>query len=96
MVSTSTLMLGSCCVEVAGGLDAIAARHAQVHEYDIRVKVNRERDGFFAVRRGANDFETVNQSEQHAEPFADHPLVVGEEHPDYVGHADTQSSTRNP
>ena len=32
--------------------------------------------------------------EQHGQPFADHPLVIGGQHPD--AHAGTRNSTRKP
>jgi len=41
----------------------------------------------------ADGLDALHQAEHHAQPFVDHPLVVGDEHPNHAG---TASSTRNP
>ena len=50
-------------------------------------------DRLGAVRGRTDHLDALHQREHHAQPFADHPLVVGDEHPDHAG---TTSSTRNP
>ncbi len=82
--------------EETGGLDAVAAGHAQVHQYDIWVLLGRQRQGLCAVGGQADDLDAFEQPQQSAESLADYALVVGEEHANGLGHAGTHSSTRNP
>ncbi len=85
--------VGVLGAQPAGGLDAVAARHAQVHQHDVGRQLAGERDGLGAVGGGADDLDAGQQAEHHGQALADHPLVVGDEHPDHAG---TARSTRNP
>ena len=82
--------------EAAGGLDAVAARHAQVHQHDVRPQPVGERERLVAVGRRADDLDPGEQPEQGGESFADDALVVGDQDADGCVHAGTHSSTRNP
>ena len=56
-------------------------RHPHVHQHDVGV----QRDGLFhglrAVRRLADDGDSV-RIQDHPEPGSHQPLVVGDQHPD--------------
>lgn len=67
------------------GLDAVEARHADVHQDDVRVEMCREADRLGAVARLAGDRQVVLALQQHAEAEALHGLVVDDEH---AGHGE--------
>ena len=87
---------GVVVAKAAGGLDPVAARHAQVHQHDVWPELDRQGDCLVAVGCGADDLDAVEQPEEGAESLADHALVVGDEDADGAGHSGTHSSTRNP
>jgi hypothetical protein len=81
--------------EPADRLDAVAARHPQVHQHDVGVVLGGERDRLLAVGGGADELDPVEQPEQRAEALADDALVVGEQDADHAGsHSSTGSRRR--
>ena len=58
--------------------------------------LDRKGEGFLAVSGGSDHFDPVEETEEGAETLAHHPLVIGDQDTDRVGHAGTHSSTRNP
>jgi hypothetical protein len=82
--------------EAAGGLDAVTAGHPQVHQHDVWPSLDRERERFVAVGRGADDLDPCDQGEQGGESFPDDALVIGHQDADGPVHADSHSSTQNP
>ena len=74
-------------------LDAVHARHPQVHQHDVRVVLGGERQRLLAVGGGADELDAVEQAEQRAQAFTDDALVVGQQDP---YHAGSHSSTRKP
>src|SRR5581483_2373828 len=85
--------LRSALADATRRLDAVAARHAEVHQDDLGAQPFDERDRLLAVGGAADDLEVGQQPEQRREPLAHDTLVVGE---DDGRHAGTHSSTRNP
>ncbi len=61
-------------------LDAVEARHADVHEDDRRAQAPRLVDGLAAVGRLAHHLDVRRRLEQLAKAGADQGLVVGDEH----------------
>ena len=82
--------------EAAGGLDAVAAGHPQVHQHDVWPLLDRERQRLVAVGRGADHLDPGHQGEQGGESFPDHALVVSHQDADGLVHPGTHSSTQNP
>ena len=62
---TTTLVSRSALAQEAGGLDAVAARHPQVHEDDVRAELAAKRDRLGPVRSGPHDLDVVEQAEHH-------------------------------
>ena len=67
--------------EAADRLDAVHARHPQVHQHDVGGVLGGERERLLAVGRGADELDPVEQAEQRAEALAHDALVVGEQDP---------------
>ena len=86
---------GPALAQAAGGLDAVAVRHAQVHQDDVGAQSAGQRERLLAVRGGPDDLDPGQEPQQHLEALADDPLVVRDQHPDRA-HAGTHSSTRKP
>ncbi len=82
--------------EAAGGLDAVAVRHPEVHQHDIWPQPDRQRDCLVAVGCRAHHLYPGEQPEQGAKSLADHALVICHQDADGRVHAGTHSSTRNP
>ena len=66
--------------DAASGGHAVAARHAQVHQHDVRSVAVRKLGGFFTVRRGRHYFDSWREPQQHDQAFAHHRLVVRDQH----------------
>jgi RNA polymerase sigma-70 factor (ECF subfamily) len=85
-----------------GGGDPVHARHAQVHEHDIGLMDQGERDRLLPVRSAGHELDATQQPEQRRQALAHESLVVGEENPDrrVAGnrrrHAGSSSCTRKP
>ena len=75
------------------GRDAVAARHAQIHQHDVGTKALDERDRLFPVGGSAEHLDVREQAEQRGEALAHDSLVVGEHDGRHDG---TRSSTRKP
>jgi hypothetical protein len=87
---------GVVFAKAAGGLDAVAVRHPEVHQHDVWPQLDRERECLVAVGCGADHLDPRKQPEKGAESLPDHALVVGHQDADGRVHAGTHSSTRNP
>lgn len=70
--------------DVTSGLDAVHARHAYVHENDVRPQFGGLADGFGPVGGLSHHFELGHGLEQHAKAEALQIMVVDDEH---RGHA---------
>ncbi len=87
------LDVGEVGADAAGCFGAVEAWHAQVHEHDIGALTTRVLHCLDAVRRDAHDLDAVDQADEHRQPVAHHPLIVGDQHANHPG---TSSSTRQP
>ena len=68
--------------DVAGGLDAVELRHADVHEHHRRAEAGGLLDGLDAVGGFGDHVDVGLAREQQAEAGADHRLVVGDKDAD--------------
>jgi hypothetical protein len=68
--------------DAAGGLDPVAAGHADVHQDDVGAQFPREPHGLGTGSGLARDREPGRRLDQRAQAVPDERLVVGEEHPD--------------
>jgi hypothetical protein len=80
-------VLDAWASELAGGLDAVDARHPDVEEADVGTQLACHGDRLVTVRCLADDLDPGLRVEDHGEPGADQELVVGDHHPD--GHRGT-------
>jgi hypothetical protein len=64
--------------EVSGGLYAVHAGHADVHDDDVGCQFAGQFDGFGALTCFAYHFEVWVDGQHHAEAATDQCLVVGE------------------
>ena len=71
-------MSGVLGADAARRFDAVAARHAQIHQHDVGTLARDQGDRLLAVRRGADDGDVGQQVEQRRETFAHRCLVVGD------------------
>ena len=62
--------------------EPVAAGHLDVHEHDVGAQAPGRRRGLLAVLRLADHLDVGLGPEDHAEPGADHRLVVGEQDAD--------------
>ena len=69
----------------AGGLDAVHARHPNVHQHHVRPDLAADLDRGGAVGRGARHLEVRLGAEQRGEAAAHHVVVVGDHDPDRRG-----------
>src|SRR5690606_18796778 len=69
--------------DAAGGLQAVGARHADVHEHHVGARRAGQLHRLHAVRRLGDDDQVVGQVEQGAEPGPHHRLVVRQQDPDH-------------
>ena len=79
-----TTLTGSCDVgpaNAAGGLDAVAAGHADVHEHDVGPFAPGDRHRLLAVGGLAHHREVGLGVDDHREAAAHQLLVVGDDHP---------------
>jgi hypothetical protein len=83
-VSTTTLAPPSAR-DAARRLDAVDARHLEVHEHDVRLVPRRQRDRLLAVGGERDDLDTGRRGEQAAEAGAHDLVVVGDQHADREG-----------
>lgn len=58
--------------EPSGGLDAVQARHAEVHQHHVGVGLGSDGVRLLAFEGGADDVDAVDQAEQHLQALADH------------------------
>ena len=71
--------LGVTLPDEAGGLDAVHARHPNVHEHDVRLVLV---DGLHGVLAGgglADDVDLVRDAEGRPQPVARHRVVVDDQ-----------------
>ena len=74
---------------------AVAARHVEIHQHDVRMQVERPRDRFLAVGRLARERDAVDGAEQRREPGAERVGVIGDEDAQLLGgHADDRTPGR--
>jgi hypothetical protein len=71
--------------QVAGRLDAVHARHADVEQHHVGREALAERDRLVAVRRLADDRDLAQVLEQVAQPLASRRLVVDDQQAYAVG-----------
>ena len=83
--------------ELSGRLDAAHARHAHVHQHDVRAQPPREGHGLAPVARLAQHLDAA-RLEDHAEAVSHELLVVGDQHPQRHGPACSgmRAATRKP
>ena len=86
-------MLGTRSWIGPGGLDAVDAGHADVHEHDVGGELLGLDDRLFAVLGLGDDVDALFRVQDHVEPAPEQGLVVGDHHPDdaialcgFVGH----------
>jgi hypothetical protein len=72
--------VGRC--QLPSGLDAVHARHPDVHQHDVRLQPAADPHGLRAVGGLAEYVEAGLAGEQRGEPVAHHLLVVGDDDPD--------------
>jgi hypothetical protein len=78
-----------------GGLDAVEARHADVHQDDVHRRAVQHREGLDAVGGLGDDGEVVARVEHHREARPDQLLVVDEQEAHgVVGHVRSSRSGR--
>ena len=66
------------------GCNAVLLRHDEIHDDDVRLELERPRDGLLAVAGFADDFETVLSAEKRRQPHAHDGMVVGNQNPDLI------------
>src|SRR4029453_14420422 len=72
--------------ELAGGLDAVEAGHAYVHQHDVGVLGPADAHGLFSVGGGSGDRQVRLGGEGRGESLAHDLLVVGDDYADaHVG-----------
>ena len=81
--------------DCARRLDAVRARHADVHEHNVGTQTVRQRCGLVAIARLADHLDTVVRRQDQAEPAAHKVLVVGDEHADGVSGVRAARCVRN-
>ena len=87
---------GLSLAQLAGGLDAVAAGHPQVHQHHVGVKRTRHGDGLGPVRGFTHHLDVGEEPEHHGQSLADDPLIIGDQNTDRLAHTGTSSSTRKP
>ena len=80
---------GLQCAHPPGRLEAVHARHPDVHEHDIGCELFSPSDGISTVDGIPDHTDVRLGAEDHPEAGADELLVVGQQHPD---HADVAPS----
>ena len=91
-VRTTTAVPGSAREQLAGGLDAVLARHLEVHQDDVGLVLGGQADGLVAARGGADERDVVERAEQLLQPRERERVVVGGEDADH--RLGASSSTR--
>ena len=89
------LDLGHAFAQQAGGLDAVAAGHPQVHEDDVGEQFGGQGDGLGTVTGGTHDIDIRQQAQHQGQPFPDHALVVSDEHAHRPSHVSTIMSAQS-
>ena len=81
-----------------GGLDAVQARHADVHQHDVRVKLPGRSNGFEAVLGLADHLKLRVGVKDKAEATPDERLVVGYQDTDHrpLARSGRRASTAKP
>ena len=97
VVSTITRVPASSGVgdDPPGRLDAVDAGHPHVHQHDVRARARAaSRDRASPSAASPTTRQAVLALDQRAQPEPDQVLVVGDQHPDHVGHAGSPRSAR--
>src|SRR3989304_3728810 len=68
----------------AQNLKSIHPGHPDVKQHNIRLEGLRHTQRLEAICRFANDIDVRLPRQEHAEPFTEEGVVVGDEHPDLV------------
>ena len=63
--------------------ETVHARHANIHQGEIRLKRMREAQRLYAVGCLANDFHVGLRVQDHTHAFAHNGVVIGEQYPDF-------------
>src|SRR3954470_10295929 len=71
------------------GLDAVDARHDEVHERDVGRQARHRLHRLLAVRGLPHDLDVVLEGQEGAQALADDGVVVGDEHADHRGTSST-------
>ena len=82
-ITTRTAVERVVGADPAGGLEPVAAGHADVHEHDVGSVLEGDHHRLVAVARFADHLDVVLGVEQRAEPAADECLVVRQHHADH-------------
>lgn len=69
--------------DAAGRLDAVDARHVEIHQDDVRRTAAAVGDRLLAVGRDAGELDVRERLDQPAEAVADDAVVVGDQHADH-------------
>jgi hypothetical protein len=69
--------------DLASGRQAVDARHADVHEHDVRHELGSQANGLLAVAGLADHLDVFLGIEQGPESRPHQGLVVGEKDPDH-------------
>src|SRR4051812_10765226 len=77
--------LGTLLEHAPGRLDAVDARHVEVHDDHVGLQLAGALDRLRPVGGGADELDVVDRRDEPAEALADHAVVVGEQHPDHAG-----------
>src|SRR5436190_8438908 len=72
--------------DAPGGLEAVHARHRQIHQHDVGLVLGYRRQRRLAVRSRGNDLHAVSGGEQLLEARAHDDVVVDDEDPDHGCH----------
>ena len=84
-VRTSTAVSGPVGEQPPRRLDAVQARHVEVHEHDVGLGVARALDGLLAVGGEADELHVGQRLDEPSEAVADDAVVVGDEDADHRG-----------
>src|SRR5207249_2553651 len=77
-------------------LDAVEHRHADVHQHDVGLELERELDRLGAVRRAADDLDAVVRVQDRLERLEEEALVIGDEDTHWRGQQSGDSSNSGP
>ena len=74
-------MPACACADPARRVEAVGARHAQVHEDDVGPELARELDRLLAVGGAADDLDPPVEREDRLERLGEEQVVVGDQDP---------------